>query len=82
MCRRVDVDAGSNLHFVANSDAIAIEEDTVIVYERPVADGDVIAIVAPKNRFDHRSLTNPAEQFRQQDVSFRVGVRSGRVELC
>jgi hypothetical protein len=66
---------------IANRDAIAIEEDAVIVCERPVADGDVIAI-APKNRFDHRSLTNPAEQFRQQDVSFRVGVRSGRVELC
>jgi len=41
MGRRVDVDPGGNLHFIANRDAIAIEEDTVIVYERAVADGDV-----------------------------------------
>src|SRR6516225_4929573 len=80
--RHVDVDPGGNLHFIANRDAIAIEEDTVIVYERAVADGDVIAIVAPEGRFDYRSLTNSAEQLRQQQVPFRVGLRSGRVELC
>ena len=37
----------SNLRFIANRDAIATEQDTVIVHERPVSDGDVISIIAP-----------------------------------
>ena len=45
--RAIDVDPGGNLHFIANRDAIATEQDTVIVHERPVSDGDVISIIAP-----------------------------------
>ena len=41
MRRRVDVDAGRDLHFVADRDAIAVEKETVIVDERPVSDGYV-----------------------------------------
>jgi hypothetical protein len=81
MGRRVDVDAWGDLHFIANPDAIAVEQETVIVNERPVPDEDVVAIVAPERRFEHRSLTNPSEQLRQQKVPFIVGIRGARVEL-
>jgi hypothetical protein len=48
MGRGIDVDPGSNLHFITDGDAIAIEQQTVIVDEGPLADSNVVAIVTPE----------------------------------
>lgn len=81
MGRREDVDAWGDLHFIANRDAIAVEQETVIVNERPVPDEDVVAIVAPERRFEHRSLTNPSEQLRSAKGTVYRRIRGARVEL-
>ena len=48
----VDLDLGGNQDAIADGDAIAVEDNAVVVDEYPCADGDVEAVVAAEGGLD------------------------------
>jgi hypothetical protein len=72
----VDVDAGGDLHVGADGDAVAVEEDAVVVDECARADGDVVAVVAAEVGFDDDVFADIAEELaREGEACGAVGHR-------
>src|SRR5713226_10020012 len=75
----VDLRRGSDLGAIADRDLDHIEDDAIEIQEHPVAEADVVAVVAKERRADHGSSADMTETFGQQRVTLGNGQRQRRV---
>ena len=75
-----ELDAGADLHVVADRHAGDVEADEPEVREGPVADVELEAVLAPEGRPDVAPVAEAPEQLAQQRVAFLVLVGCGAVD--